>query len=122
MAGAKSVKDPYDAFRDRILAVVGLEAPPTEEERMAVDPGIIQSIMLYYTDPAANSDKVYKVWIIHASNAEYITLSAYGRRGGNLKQSQKYRGSLASAKRVYQDLVNEKTSKGYTESTDGGFR
>lgn len=122
MAGAKPVKDPYDAFRDRILAVVGLEAPPTEEERMAADPVMVQSVMLYYTDPAANSDKVYKVWIVQISDVEYITMSAYGRRGAKLKEAQKYRGSLASAKQEYKNLVNEKTSKGYTESKDGGFR
>ena len=37
-------------------------------------------------------------------------------------EKTKYSGSLASAKQEYKNVVDEKKSKGYTESLDGGFR
>ena len=71
---AKTV-DPYDAFRSRILSVVGKEGPGDEDDMPA---SVVQSVTLFYTDPAANSDKVYKVWITRKTAVEYDVMFAYG--------------------------------------------
>lgn len=110
--------DPYDAFRQRVLTVVALEGPVEEDK----DTSIVESVTLYYTNPATNNDKIYKVWIRKVNSVEFSVMFAYGRRGSALKEGTKFSGSLNTAKRVYDELVTEKKDKGYTEEKDGGFK
>ena len=117
---ATTTHDPYDAFRLRILSVVGQEGPCDED---SISPDVIETITLFLTDPAKNADKFYKVWIQKKNQIEYQVSFSYGRRGDkNPKHGVKYTGSLKSAEEQYRAVVREKKGKGYTEDLDGGFR
>ena len=118
---AQSIDSAYDEFRRRVLLIVGKEAPL--EEVSAPAEGAYKSVTLYYTDPAANSDKIYKIDMIR-SRGLYSVNFAYGRRGGTLTEGTKTVNPvvLTEAERLFKKLVDEKKSKGYTERIDGGLK
>lgn len=73
---------------------------------------------LYYRQ--GSSDKVYQA-AIEPSGDGYIVTFAYGRRGSTLACGTKTESPVAldDAKRIYEKLIREKTSKGYTPGEDG---
>ena len=74
---------------------------------------------LYFRD--TKSDKVYSGWLKPFGNDLYDVSIEYGRRGGTLATGIKTPDSLplADAQKVFDRLIAEKKSKGYTESPDG---
>ena len=73
---------------------------------------------LYFSE--AGSDKEYHAQII-ASGDGYVVNFQYGRRGSALKPGTKTAAPLPyeAAKKTYDKLVKEKTSKGYTYDESG---
>ena len=73
---------------------------------------VIESANLYYKEGV--SDKVYHATIEDISNG-YVVNFSYGRRGGALKTGSKTQNptNLEDAKTIFNNLVKEKTSKGY---------
>lgn len=80
---------------------------------------IVETMSLYYRD--SNSDKVYNVQLVDSGNGFEVNF-AYGRRGSTLNTGKKTNSPVAyaAAKKVFDKLVNEKTSKGYKEVSTGG--
>lgn len=78
----------------------------------------MKSITLYYTN--GQSDKVYQAAIEPRDNLFVVTF-AYGRRGTTLQTGIKTREpvDLPTAEKVYDNLVKEKTAKGYTAGESG---
>ena len=72
---------------------------------------------LYYKE--GSSDKVYQCQI-EAAGERYVVNFAYGRRGGTLNTGTKTNVPVDfdSAQRIFDKLVKEKKSKGYTEGQD----
>jgi len=66
------------------------------------------------------SDKVYEASIEPKSN-KYVVIFAFGRRGSTLQVGTKTSTPVEydAAKSIFEKLVKEKKSKGYTEGTDG---
>lgn len=124
MSAAKKKKaeerpESYDEFRDRVLAICAREAP---DEPAVVADNVERELMLYNTNPAKNTDKVYKVSIIKAGNLYHVT-GNYGRRGGKMTEEKKTERpvGLGTAISIFNDLVYEKKhKKGYTENISGG--
>ena len=83
------------------------------------DPSSLNSITLYYR--AGTSDKVYKADIVPAGNDLFTVNFAYGRRGSMLQTGTKTSTPVpyAKARAVFEQLVREKTGKGYTPGEDG---
>ena len=81
----------------------------------------IKSTTLYYR--AGTSDKVYRVDINPCASG-YLVDFAYGRRGRTMAIGTKTpcSVSLAEAKFIFDDLVEEKEAKGYTIDEDDGDR
>ncbi len=77
-----------------------------------------ERVTLYYRE--GNSDKVYQC-AIEPSGEGYVVNFAYGRRGSTLSTGTKTSSpvDLATAKRLYDKLVREKTAKGYTPGEEG---
>lgn len=77
-----------------------------------------RQISLYYKD--GSSDKVYHAQI-EQQDSGYVVNFQYGRRGGNLATGTKTKTPIAldKANSVFDSLVKEKTSKGYTEGESG---
>lgn len=75
-------------------------------------------ITLYYRE--GSSDKVYQA-AIEPSGTGFVVHFAYGRRGSTLTTGSKTPTpvSFDQALKVYDKLVREKTSKGYTPGEDG---
>lgn len=73
---------------------------------------------LYYRE--GNSDKVYQCQIEPAGE-RFVVNFAYGRRGSTLNTGTKTNVPVDydNAKRIYDRLVKEKLSKGYTPGADG---
>ena len=73
---------------------------------------------LYYRE--GSSDKVYQCQIEQAGE-RFVVNFAYGRRGGTLNTGTKTNVpvSFDDAKRIFDKLVKEKRSKGYTEGESG---
>ena len=73
---------------------------------------------LYCTE--GSSDKVYQV-TLQARGAGWVVEFAYGRRGQALKTGTKTATPVDSvlARQIYDKLVKEKTSKGYTPDQSG---
>ena len=73
---------------------------------------------LYYRE--GSSDKVYQCQIEQAGE-RFLVNFAYGRRGGTLNTGTKTNVpvSLDDAKRIFDKLVKEKRSKGYSEGESG---
>ena len=78
----------------------------------------LDHITLYYRE--GTSDKVYQC-AIEAAGTRFVVNFAYGRRGSTLNTGTKTNVPVDwdSAKRIYDKLVKEKTSKGYTQGPDG---
>jgi bifunctional non-homologous end joining protein LigD len=77
-----------------------------------------QTITLYFRQ--GSSDKVYRASIAQ-QNGGFAVHFAYGRRGTTLQTGTKTQASVPydQAKKIYDRLVQEKTSKGYTPGEDG---
>jgi bifunctional non-homologous end joining protein LigD len=77
-----------------------------------------ERITLYYRE--GSSDKVYQA-AIEPAGAGFVVNFAYGRRGSTLQTGTKTIKpvSFDQAKRVYDNLVREKTAKGYTAGENG---
>ena len=73
---------------------------------------------LYYRE--GSSDKVYQCQIEQAGE-RFVVNFAYGRRGGTLNTGTKTNVPVNydDAKRIFDKLVKEKRSKGYTEGESG---
>ena len=78
----------------------------------------MEKITLYYKQ--GGSDKVYQASITPRDGG-YAVEFAYGRRGATLQTGTKTSSPVPydQAKRIYDRLVAEKTSKGYTPGEDG---
>jgi bifunctional non-homologous end joining protein LigD len=78
----------------------------------------VQATSLYFKE--GSSDKEYHTQI-QASGSGYVVNFQYGRRGGTLQTGTKTESpvSLKDAEKIYNKLVKEKTSKGYTASETG---
>ena len=77
-----------------------------------------KQITLYYRE--GSSDKVYQVQLKPQDGAWVVNFQ-YGRRGNTLTSGTKTQSPVeyANAKKTYDKLVKEKTSKGYTPGEDG---
>jgi predicted DNA-binding WGR domain protein len=77
---------------------------------------LIRQTSLYYRE--GSSDKVYEVDLCEVSPGRYLVNFRYGRRGSTLKEGTKTTGAvpLTQAQRIFADLVNEKTKKGYSDT------
>ncbi len=78
----------------------------------------IETTNLYYRD--GGSDKIYNA-SIHADGDGYVVRFSYGRRGSALQAGTKTASPVAreKAKAIFDKLVEEKTSKGYTAQEGG---
>ena len=78
----------------------------------------LENVTLYYRE--GSSDKVYQCQI-EAAGERFVVNFAYGRRGSTLNTGTKTNVPVdyASAQRIYEKLVKEKKSKGYTEGEAG---
>lgn len=70
---------------------------------------------------SGSSDKVYQARMESADGGGYVVLYAYGRRGAALSTGTKTKAPVdyATALRVFEKLVADKQSKGYTAGADG---
>src|SRR5258706_14893701 len=77
-----------------------------------------ERVTLYYRQGA--SDKVYHA-AIEPQGSGFIVTFAYSRRGSTLTTGNKTNTPMeyATAKKVYDKLVKEKTGKGYTPGESG---
>ena len=77
-----------------------------------------ESISLFYKE--GSSDKVYEANLIQSGTGWTVTF-AYGRRGNALAPGTKTTKPIKyeDAKKIYDQLVRSKTSKGYTPSAGG---
>ena len=78
----------------------------------------LENTTLYFKE--GSSDKVYQC-AIEAAGERFVVNFAYGRRGSTLNTGTKTNVPVEfdSAKRIFDKLVREKTSKGYTPGEDG---
>ncbi|WP_342314734.1 DNA ligase (plasmid) [Mycobacterium avium subsp. hominissuis] len=78
-----------------------------------------QSVSLYYK--SGSSDKVYHARIDAVDGGGYLVNVAYGRRMGTLSTGTKTKAPVdhATAVRIFDKLVSEKRSKGYTVGASG---
>lgn len=78
----------------------------------------MESVTLYFKN--GSSDKVYQAAIVPTGDLFNVTF-AFGRRGTTLQTGTKTPTpvDIATAKNVFQKLVREKTSKGYTPGEAG---
>jgi bifunctional non-homologous end joining protein LigD len=78
----------------------------------------MEQITLYYRE--GSSDKVYQAGIVQR-DAGYVVQFAYGRRGTTLQTGTKtpVAVNLDAARAIYEKLIREKTSKGYTPGKNG---
>ena len=78
----------------------------------------MEQITLYYRE--GSSDKVYHA-AIEAKEGGYVVTFAYGRRGSTMSTGTKTQAPVDydTAKGIYDKLVKEKMSKGYTPGQDG---
>lgn len=79
---------------------------------------LLDHISLYYTE--GSSDKVYHIQL-EAEPTGFLVNFQYGRRGSALKADTKTKApiAIADAKKIYDKLVKEKLSKGYTPGESG---
>ncbi|MBY0285526.1 MAG: WGR domain-containing protein [Mycobacteriaceae bacterium] len=77
-----------------------------------------KSVSLYFK--SGSSDKVYHAQL-EAAEGGFVVTYAYGRRGSTLTTGTKTKAPVdyAAALRVFDKLVSEKQSKGYTEGAGG---
>jgi predicted DNA-binding WGR domain protein len=76
---------------------------------------LIRQTILVYRE--GSSDKVYEVDLCELGAESYVVNFRYGRRGSHLKEGVKTVSPVPrlDAEKVFQDLVNSKTKKGYRE-------
>src|SRR4051794_3946716 len=81
-------------------------------------PGVVTSARLFYRD--GSSDKEYHA-AINAVDGGYTVTFAFGRRGSALNAGTKTSSpvQLEKARQIYDKLLAEKTSKGYTPDGSG---
>jgi len=79
---------------------------------------MVKSVSLYLKN--GKSDKVYQAQL-ERSGSSYSVNFAYGRRGSTLRTGTKTKSpiGLDAATAIYEKLIREKKSKGYTEETTG---
>ena len=79
-----------------------------------------QSILTF---KEGNSDKVYEIDLCDVGHDKYVVNFRYGRRYSKLKEGSKtpVPVSLADAEKIFDEVENEKLSKGYTTSESGVF-
>jgi len=77
-----------------------------------------EGITLYYRE--GSSDKVYHA-VIEPQGEGFVVNIAYGRRGSTMSTGTKTQAPVDydSAKTIYDKLVREKMTKGYTQGPDG---
>lgn len=77
------------------------------------------SVSLYFR--SGSSDKVYRAQIEAADGGGFVVNFAYGRRGGTLSTGTKTKTPVdhAAAVRIFDQLVAQKQSKGYTTGAAG---
>lgn len=77
---------------------------------------LIKQCFLYFKE--GNSDKVYEIDLCDVGNDKYVVNFRYGRRGSTLKEGSKtpVPVSLSDAEKIYDEVADEKISKGYTTS------
>lgn len=80
--------------------------------------GAIAQTSLYYSE--GSSDKEYHAEIVEVAGGNVVNFR-YGRRGSSLTAGTKTSAPVdfAQAKKIYDKLVKEKTSKGYTVDVSG---
>jgi bifunctional non-homologous end joining protein LigD len=78
----------------------------------------LENVTLYYRQ--GSSDKVYQCRI-ELAGKRFVVNFAYGRRGSTLNTGTKTNVPVDydSARRIFDQLVKEKTAKGYTPGEDG---
>ena len=78
-----------------------------------------ESISLYYKE--GGSDKVYHVQLVEHTDKNFVVNFQYGRRGQSLQTGTKTNTAVTydKAKKIFDKLVQEKKSKGYTEGEAG---
>lgn len=78
----------------------------------------LERVTLYYRE--GSSDKVYQA-AIEPAGERFVVNFAYGRRGTTLNAGTKTNVPVEykAAQRIFDKLVKEKKSKGYTEGEDG---
>ena len=81
-------------------------------------PSVTQRATLYFRE--GTSDKIYQAAIEPAGNRFVVTF-AYGRRGSTLSTGTKTQipVELDRAQTIFDQLVREKTAKGYTPGSEG---
>lgn len=77
-----------------------------------------ENITLYFRN--AGSDKVYQA-VLKEENGGYVVEFAFGRRGSTLQSGTKTQSPIEyeKAKKIYDKLIAEKTSKGYSPGEEG---
>jgi bifunctional non-homologous end joining protein LigD len=80
----------------------------------------MESITLYFRE--GSSDKVYQA-SIRPQGEGFMVHFAYGRRGSTLSTGTKTQSPVThnEAKRIYDKLIQEKTTKGYLPGDDAGL-
>lgn len=78
-----------------------------------------QSATLYFK--SGSSDKVYHAQIDAAAEGGYVVNVTYGRRGGTLSTGTKTKTPVdyEAARRIFEKVMTEKRSKGYTDGEAG---
>lgn len=107
----------FDVFRLRMLQISNQE-PPENDASI-----ILRSVTLYYTQPVENSDKVYKLEIVKEpkfGDAFYVDFW-YGKRGKTLRNGRKTKVAVSyvESSRIFDAIVAEQKSQGYTENISG---
>ncbi|BAY08757.1 HEAT repeat domain-containing protein [Calothrix sp. NIES-2098] len=76
---------------------------------------LIKRTTLHYQE--GRSTRVYEVDLCQITDDLYVVNFRYGKQGANLKESTKTTQavSLAEAQKIFNNLVKQKTQKGYTE-------
>jgi bifunctional non-homologous end joining protein LigD len=99
-------------FQENPLSVELTSAPPIET------PAELPASHLYYREGA--SDKIYQAWIEQKVSG-FTANFAYGRRGSALSTGTKTSVpvSYEAALKIYDKIVGEKKSKGYTPEESG---
>lgn len=77
-----------------------------------------ESITLYYRE--GSSDKIYQAEIVEKDGGHLVNFT-FGRRGSTLQSGTKTHTpvSFDNAKKIYDNLVREKTLEGYTSGASG---
>lgn len=126
----KPVKtESYDEFRSRVMTICARELDPPST--VTAPSNSVKKIELYLTNPAKNSDKVYRLEIVPNATSlganrvsTYHVNFAYGRRGSTLREGCKTESgpvSLYEAERIFNKYAQEKKDEGYTENISGGI-